>query len=207
MNEEVERKESNNPLKDMQRILADANRKLEESTELSPEKNRAILKDRARALAKPKQNAKSDGEQITVVEIDLAREHYAIENRYVREVVPLRQFTPIPGTPPFILGVIAVRGRIVSLMDFRQCIGLPATGLVNGSRAVVLANDRMEFAILADRVIGLRVLSMETLQPSVTTFTGTGSDYLMGVAPDGLVVFDGGKVLTEPRLVVRNGDD
>lgn len=212
MNEESGRKESKDPVKmtiqweDVHRRIADASRYLEETRKQSPEQNRAILKDRARALAEPERKATGDGKRITVVEFDLAREHYAIENRYVLEVTPLREFTMIPGTPSFILGVIAVRGRIVSLTDLRQYLNLPPTGLVNGSRAVVLADDQMEFAILADRVIGLRSLLMDTLQPSVTTLTGTGAEHLLGVTPDGLVVFDGGNILADPRIVVRNGD-
>ena len=71
---------------------------------------------------------------------------------------------------------------------------------------ILLADDHMEFAILADRVIGLRSLRVDSLQPSVTTITGAGAEYLLGVAPDGLIVFDGSKILEDPRLVVRSGE-
>jgi len=64
----------------------------------------------------------------------------------------------------------------------------------------------MEFALLADRVIGLRSLRADSLQPSVTALTGTGADYLLGVAPEGLIVFDGGKILADPRIIVRTGE-
>lgn len=186
--------------------LADLGRQLAETGHNTPELRRSILKERARVLALPGKNRAGEGKQIRVVEFDLAREHYAIEHVYVREVIPLREFTPIPGTPSFILGVIAVRGRIVSLMDLRRCLGLPPTGLVNGARAVVLADDHMEFAILADRVIGLRTLRVDSLQLSVTALTGIGAEYLLGVAPDGLVVFNGKTILNDPRMIVRGGE-
>ena len=194
------------PWEEVRRRLADMGRQLAESGNTSPELRRALLKDRARALAAPEKKGPGEGKRITVVEFDLAREHYAIENAYVREVIPLNEFTPIPGTPPFILGIIAVRGRIVSLMDLRRCLDLPPAGLINGARGVVLADDHMEFAILADRVIGIRTLPMDSLQPSVTALTGTGADYLLGVTPDGLIVFDGGKILADPRIIVRTGE-
>jgi purine-binding chemotaxis protein CheW len=186
--------------------LADTGRQLTETVHPSPEISRIILKRRALALAKPEMRGAGNEKRITVVEFDLAGEHYAVENVCVREVIPVREFTPIPGTPPFILGVIAVRGRIVSLMDLRSCLDLPVSGLINGSRAVLLADDNMEFAILADRVIGLRSLLVDSLQPSVTALIGTGAEYLLGVTSDGLIVFDGGKILADPRIIVRSGD-
>ena len=191
---------------DVRRRLADAGQQFAETTHPSPERRQAILKNRARILAKPYKKTTGDGEHITVVEFDLAREHYAVENAYIREILPLREFTPIPGTPSFILGIMAVRGRIVSLMDLRRCLDLPPTGLINGARAILLADDHMEFALLADRVIGLRSLKVDSLQPSVTALTGTGADYLLGVAPEGLIVFDGGKILADPRIIVRTGE-
>jgi purine-binding chemotaxis protein CheW len=188
---------------DVHRRIADMGRQLAETGHRSPEQDRTLLKDRARALALPEKSLPGNEKLIRVVEFDLAGEHYAIEHSYVREVIPLREFTPIPGTPPFILGVIALRGRVVSLMDLRIFLGLPATGLVNGARAVVLADDHMEFAILADRVIGLCTLRVDLLQPTVTTLIGIGADYLLGVTPDGLVVFDGKAILTDPQMIVR----
>ncbi|MFH0968391.1 MAG: chemotaxis protein CheW [Methanobacteriota archaeon] len=189
---------------DVYHTLEDAVQQFTETLHPSPQQRRSILKSRAKMLAKPVANKTGDGERITVVEFDCAREHYAVENTFVREVIPVSEFTPIPKTPPFILGVIAIRGRIVSLMDLRRCLDLPPTGLVNGSRAVVLADERMEFAILADRVIGLRSLQTDSLQPTVTTLTGIGAEYLLGVAPDGLIVFDGEKILNDQRIIVRS---
>jgi purine-binding chemotaxis protein CheW len=192
---------------DVYRRLGEAGLQVQETLHPSPERRRTILKDRARELAKPGRKMSGDEKRTMVVEFDLAREHYAVESAYVREVIPLREFTPIPGTPAFILGIIAVHGRIVSLMDLRRCLGLPPTGIINGSRAILLADDTMEFAILADRVMGLRSLRGDSLQPSVTTITGAGAEYLLGVAADGLIVFDGRKILADSRLVVRSGEE
>jgi purine-binding chemotaxis protein CheW len=199
-------KQKNIRWEDVHRRLRDTSLQLEERVHPPREMSCAILKDRARDLAKPVRGGTGNGKRIAVVEFDLAGEHYAVDNVHVREVIPLREFTPIPGTPPFILGVIVVRGRIVSLMDLRCRLDLPPSGLINGSRAVLLADDHMEFAVLADRVIGLRSLLVESLQPSVTALTGTGAEYLLGVTADGLIVFDGGKILADPRIIVRSGD-
>jgi purine-binding chemotaxis protein CheW len=189
---------------DVRRKLAETEARLTERTEQSPEERRRLLKDRARALAEPEKEEAGKDDEIVVVEFDIAREHYAVESRYVREVIPVSDFTPIPGTPPVIMGVVAVRGRIVSLICLRQYLGLPPTGIVNSSRAVLLADDRMEFAVLADRVIGIRSLNGDSLQPSVTAVTGKGAECLLGVAPDGLIVCDGEKILADPGIVVRS---
>lgn len=72
-----------------------------------PDKNRQILKDRARAIArKPPRQEK--GEVITVLEFVLSYETYAIETMYIREVVPLKEIIPLPGLPDFVLGLIKI---------------------------------------------------------------------------------------------------
>ncbi len=79
----------------------------------------ALMQQRARELARPLADGAAEGEHIEVLEFILAHERYAIETAWVQEVYPLRQLTPLPGTPAFVLGVVNVRGKIISVMDLR----------------------------------------------------------------------------------------
>ena len=78
-----------------------------------------ILKARARALAR-ESGAGTVVQTIEVIEFLLAYERYAMELDHVREVFPLKEITPLPGTPPFVLGIINVRGQIVSVVDLKK---------------------------------------------------------------------------------------
>lgn len=78
-----------------------------------------ILQERARILAKPLDKEDGDGERIEVLSFMLNGEQYAVPMKYVKEVTLLRHLTSLPGTPDFILGIIGIRGRIISVTDLR----------------------------------------------------------------------------------------
>ncbi|MBW2203683.1 MAG: chemotaxis protein CheW, partial [Deltaproteobacteria bacterium] len=81
----------------------------------SKEKSK-VLKARARALARGAAGSEGDQEYVEVVEFMLAHERYALELTHIREVYPLKDLTPLPGTPDFVLGIINIRGQILSII-------------------------------------------------------------------------------------------
>jgi len=121
----------------------------------------------------------------------------------VREVVALRELTPLPGAPPFVAGLVNVRGRIVSVVDLKAFFELPSKGLPDLNRVLVVANDSLEFGLLVDAVAGVAQLPLDTLQPALPTLTGVRAEYLRGLTPDRRVVLDGARILGDPKIVVR----
>lgn len=170
------------------------------------ERNR-LLRERAGVLARPVQREATDGESLEVIQFLLAYEHYAIETSFVREVFPLTEFTRLPGTPPFVLGIVNVRGEIVSVVDIRKFFDLPEKGLTNLNRLIVLEGADMVFGVLADQVLGVRRLPVKELQDGLHTFTGIRRDYLKGIARDRLAILDGTRLLNDPRMVVNQAAD
>ena len=79
-----------------------------------------ILRERALALAAEPGETQTLAQSIEVVEFLLAHERYAVESAYVREVYPLENLTPLPCTPAFVLGIVNLRGEIVSVIDLRK---------------------------------------------------------------------------------------
>jgi len=164
------------------------------------DKEQQILKARALALAREPVASAAEGERIEVVEFLLADERYAIEACYIGEVYPLKDLTPLPCTPAFVLGVINLRGRILSVIDLRTFFDLPNRGLSDLNKVIVLHDDAMEFGLLADAIIAARWLPRSTLLPSLPTLTEIRAEYLLGVTPERLVVLDGGKILADSRI-------
>ena len=162
-----------------------------------------ILKARAKALAREPDRTDVIGERVEVLEFLLAYERYGIESRFVREVYPLKALTPVPCTPAFVLGIINVRGRILSVIDIKKFFELPEQGLAELSQAVIIRDDVMEFAILADSIVGFRFVSTGDILPSLPTLTGIRQDYLKGVTRDRTVILDARKLMSEKALVVH----
>lgn len=170
---------------------------------IGSENPRRILRERARALAREGPKTAQSEARLQVVEFLLAHERYAIEAHYIREVYPVREFTALPCTPPFVLGIINVRGQIVSIIDLRKFFDLPRQGLTDLNRAIILRQHEMEFAVLADAIVGVRFVPLDEVQPSLPTLTGIRAEYLKGVCRDGMVILDGGKILSDRKIIVE----
>jgi purine-binding chemotaxis protein CheW len=172
------------------------------NTNDSAEDRRSILKERARVLAQESEQDRRAGEFLDVVEFHLASETYAIEGAFVREVHPLKDLAPLPATPPFVLGIVNLRGQILSVVDLRIFFNLPVIGLGDLNKIIVIRDDRMEFGILADSIIGARSISRAAIQPPIPTLTGIGVEYLKGITVDGLIILDAQRILGDERIIV-----
>lgn len=136
------------------------------------------------------------------MEFLLAHETYGVESSYVREVYPLRAFTPLPCTPSFVLGIINIRSQILSVIDLKKFFDLPDRGLTDLNKVIVVHDDRMTFGILADAVLAVRSIPLDDMQPSLPTLTGIREAYLKGVTSERLVILDAGKLLADTTLIV-----
>lgn len=170
---------------------------------ISGKNKEQILRIRAEELAREIATSELDTERIEVVEFSLAHENYAIELNYIREVYPLKELTPVPLTPPFVLGIINFRGQILSIIDLKQFFDLPDKGLTDSNRIIILHNEEMEFGILADEILGVRFIPTSRIQNNLPTLTGIREEYLKGITKDRVVVLNGEKILTDKKIIVH----
>ncbi len=169
---------------------------------LTGEEKNKILKERARKLAALVKTEEVREENLEVVEFLLSQEKYGFESQYIREVYPLENFTPIPCTPAFVLGVINVRGQILSIIDMGRFFDLPQKGITENNKVIILRSDDMEFGILADEISGVRMIPVSEIQQSLPTLTGIRAEYLKGVTNDRVTLLDAKKILTDKNLIV-----
>jgi purine-binding chemotaxis protein CheW len=188
---------------EVRRRLQSSRETLERQWAPGAENKKEMLRARARALAQEPRAEELDKDRIEVVEFFLAHEQYGIESAYVREVYPLREFTRVPCTPPFVLGIMNVRGKVLSILDLTKFFDLPEEGLTDLNKVIILHNDRMEFGILADVILGVRKISLNELQTSLPTLTGIREKYLKGVTTERVVILDGEKLLMDKKIIVR----
>ena len=165
--------------------------------------NREVLRARARALAREPATRQTAIATLEVIEFGLALERYAIEAAYVREVHPLEDLTPLPGTPPFVAGIVNVRGRILPVIDLRKFFDLPEPGIADAHKILLVHTAEMELGILADTVAGVVSIPLDTMQSSLPTLTGLREEYLKGVTAERLVILDVARILLDPRIIVH----
>lgn len=163
---------------------------------------RRILEARARTLAKTAAKPE-EGEQLEILGFSLAAENYGVETRYVREVCQLKDLTPLPCSPVFVAGVMNLRGRILAVVDLRKFFELPAKGLTELNRVIVLKKNDKEFGLLADTIAGVSAVSVASLQEGLPTLTGIRERFLKGVTGRMLAILDGDRLLGDARLTVN----
>jgi len=113
------------------------------------------------------------------------------------------QLTPLPGTPVFVLGIINIRGEILSVIDIKKFFELPDKGLTDLNKVIVLQSENMLFGILADTIVGARQIPLTAIQPSLPTLTGIREEYLKGVTAERTVVLDAEKLLADEKITVQ----
>lgn len=169
----------------------------------SAEEEKRILEARAAALARVPQDDARAEEQLEILEFLLAHERYAVQSSLVREVCPLRELTPLPGTPAFVMGIINVRGQIVAVIDFKKFFDLPQRGLTDLNKVIIVTDGEMEFGVLVDAVFGVQRIALSQIQPPLPTLTGIRLEYLRGVTEQRLVILDIARILADPKIIVR----
>ena len=70
-------------------------------------------------------------------------------------------------------------------------------------RIILVRGNDLELGLLADVIVGVRTIPVDSLQPSLPTLTGIRAEYLKGVTAERLVVLDLDRILTDPRIMVQ----
>jgi len=78
---------------------------------------------------------------VDVVEFVLGGERYALDIQLAREIVEMIPITPIPRAPPYISGVINLRGEITNIMNLNTLLGLPHQAVQEKQKIIVLVPD------------------------------------------------------------------
>jgi purine-binding chemotaxis protein CheW len=163
---------------------------------------RETLRQRARELASLPDEPISQG-RLEVILFSLGRESYAVESRFVREVHPLKDLTPIPCTPAFVFGVINLRGELCPIIELKRLLGLPERDLSNATHAVILHGDAMELGIVADTIVGVRQIELGDILPLPATLSALDARFLRGITKDRTVILDAAGILSHPGIVVN----
>lgn len=161
-----------------------------------------ILEERAQALARQKVDTDIGlGEEVIVFRLGEGR--YSIPAHFIREVQPMTSYTPLPSTPSFVIGLVNVRGRLLTAIDIRPLMDIVQTSLGNLSFLLILSANSMEVCLIADAVVEV-CYSDANLAQALSTTTGRGVTWIRGVDKNLNVLVDPPLLLSDPRIIVNS---
>ncbi len=161
-----------------------------------------VLKERAKLYAKTEKRQKDHGLQVQGLEFKLSDENYIISTQSIVEVIPLKDMTVLPCTPAIILGIINVRGRILSVVNIKTFLNLPDKGLASLNRVIILKDSRIELGILVDEVIGKVDFHPRELKGVSSINQEIAKEFVMGVTKERAIVLDIEKFMNDKSLII-----
>jgi purine-binding chemotaxis protein CheW len=158
-----------------------------------------LLQRRAEQLARQTES-EDNGTYVEVLVCRVGAERYAIETSSLRAVQWAAGVVPVPCTPSFVLGIVSVRGEIVTLLDLGTMLGLKSSPAESSTYPMLLLGVHGVRAGLAvDEILAVERLALETLQPSLS-----GREFTRGIAPGPTVVLDLEQLFASGRFDVAD---
>lgn len=135
-----------------------------------------------------------------LVTFQLQNESYGINVMQVQEVLRVSEIAPVPGAPSYVMGIVNLRGNVVTVIDTRARFGLPSTAIGDSSRIVIIESEKQVVGILVDSVAEVVELRASEIESAPNLGSEESSRYIQGVATQEdelLIVIDLKKLLTE----------
>ncbi len=146
------------------------------------------------------------------VTLGIEHEVFAVPVESVLEILDLRRVSRIPEAPPYMLGLLDLRGRSVPVLDLRAKLGLAPHTATDTTRILVVEvtiNERpLVLGLVADRVIEVLAMTGAEIEPPPEIGVRWRSEYISGVGHRGenfIIIFDLPRLFsTEDAAAIRS---
>lgn len=154
-----------------------------------------------RSTAKATVNTPAENDKVFQwVTYRLDEETYGINVMQVQEVLRYTEIAPVPGAPDYVMGIINLRGNVVTVIDTRARFGLPPSEITDSSRIVIIESDEHVVGILVDSVAEVVYLRSSEIDSAPNVGTEESAKFIQGVSNRGdelLILVDLNKLLND----------
>lgn len=167
---------SENPIRPLEEVVAEIDAELQGSAQS------------LRTLASIAKSSRKRSADAKFIVIQLHQSVLAVPISHVLEVQRVPSITPIPNVPDWLRGVTNLRGEIISVVDGRTFFNMPPHDHGLHRRLVIIQSLQLErwVGFIVDRVIGMRSIDPNEIQPSTPTSGPGASRYFRGAITVGL---------------------
>ena len=143
---------------------------------------------------------KTSEEVFQWVTFKLENEVYGVNVMQVQEVLRYTEIAPVPGAPDYVLGIINLRGNVVTVIDTRLKFGLMPAEVTDSSRIIIIEAEKQVVGILVDSVAEVVYLKASEIDPAPSVGTEESARFIQGVSnrkEDPLILVDLNKLLSD----------
>ncbi len=123
----------------------------------------------------------ADDQVLQWVTFKLDAETYGINVMQVREVLRYTEIAPVPGAPEYVLGIINLRGNVVTVIDTRCRFGLPSAEITDNTRIVIIEAEKQVIGILVDSVAEVVYLRQSEIETTPNVGNEETAKFIQGV--------------------------
>jgi len=138
----------------------------------------------------------------------LENETYGINVMQVQEILRYTEIAPVPGAPPYVLGIINLRGNVVTVIDTRQRFGLPTSDTTDQTRIVIIEAENQVVGILVDAVAEVVYLRQSEIETTPNVGNEESAKFIQGVCHKNdelLILVDLEKLMTDEEWTELHG--
>lgn len=135
----------------------------------------------------------------------VGKELFGVYIHVVQEIVRVPEITPVPEMPPFVEGVINLRGKIVSIVELSKKLKIEGSSKTRASRILIIELEKKVVGLLVDAVTEILRIPPESVEPAPDIVTSVGAEYITGVGklPDKLIILLDLKNILKPDEIKR----
>ncbi|WP_163266811.1 chemotaxis protein CheW [Chelativorans alearense] len=159
------------------------------------------LEARAKAFEHSRTTGRNGIPTVGSVHFDLGGKRFAIEARYVQELVPMRWITPLPRAPRFVIGLYDLRGQVFPVFDLQLLLAPTTSGSLSSNWGIVCGRNRPEFLFATS---GMAAIVPDVPQPVVPAEEDAAVPWIRGAAGDGTIILDGAALVTDRQLFLED---
>ena len=138
--------------------------------------------------------------EFQVVVCQLGHESYGLDIGSVYEIIRFQECTAVPASPPFVDGVINLRGRIIPVMDMASRFGQRRSETSKSTRIIVAGTNGMRVGLVVDAVTEVLMVPEDAVEPTPEVASGYDAAYIRGIAKLGeelVILLDLGALFSE----------
>ncbi|HKU41471.1 MAG TPA: chemotaxis protein CheW [Polyangiales bacterium] len=170
--------------------------------ELDAAAQQRVLEERARLLARPQhgvaalQLPAANDRLLALLHFELGSERFAVETRFVHQIMLPGELTRVPGAPSQLRGVTNLRGEILPVFELRELLAPSQAGAAEAARWLVLGEAEPELCLAVDAVGEISLLERGELT------TNDRTELMLGVTADARSVLHGAGLLAHRALFI-----